>query len=155
MLANDFVTISIATDNEGVIAKPTKWNISRLILASSIIAIVPLISVSLTYLAALYFGFTGNVIRTAIYLALVYYGMSTLFAIRSWPHGWSLKPSRTLIEAMLVSFIFALLVSISGIVVPPIPIFFVIFVVLVAIIGFFLTDLIKNMKTVKRFIGEI
>jgi H+-transporting ATPase len=154
MLANDFVTISIATDNAGAIAKPVKWNVLRMISAASIIAIVPLSASFTTYLAARYLNYPLDVIRTAIYISFVYYGKSTLLAIRAWPHAWSVKPSKVLVEALITSFLFTIAVSVSGVIVPAVPIAFIIFIVVIAIISFYLADLVKNLKPVKQLLGE-
>ncbi|HUC96213.1 MAG TPA: HAD-IC family P-type ATPase [Candidatus Saccharimonadales bacterium] len=154
MLANDFVTISIATDNAKPTAKPVRWNILHMIMAATIIAIVPLVIVFITYFTANYLNYPLDVVRTAIYLSLVYYGKSTLLAIRAWPHTWSVRPSKTLVIALLVSFLFALAVSVSGFIIPAIPILFVIFIVVMAIVNLYLVDLVKNLGTVKHLLGE-
>jgi H+-transporting ATPase len=154
MLANDFVTISIATDNAKPTIKPVRWNILQIIMASAIIATIPLIAVFITYFLARYLNYSADVIRTAVYISLVYYGMSTLLAIRAWPHAWSVKPSKTLIVALLVSFLFALAVSISGFIIPAVPIMFVAFVVIMAIIGLYLVDKVKNLSIIRRLLGE-
>jgi H+-transporting ATPase len=154
ILANDFVVISIATDNAIPATKPTHWNVLRIMLAASIIAIVPLITATITYLVASYLNYSFDIIRTAIYLAFVYYGKSTLLAVRAWPHGWNVAPSKTLVIALLISFLFALAVSITGIIVPAIPISFVLFIIIMAIISFYLVDAIKNLKIVRTLLGE-
>jgi len=144
MLANDFVTISIATDNIKPTPKPVRWNVTQMITTASIIAIIPILSVFATYFFAKYINYPIDVIRTAVYISLVYYGKSTLLAIRAWPHAWSVKPSKTLVEALVASVLFALIVSVTGIFVPAIPIVFVLFVIIVAIINFYLVDMVKS-----------
>lgn len=154
MLANDFVTISIATDNTKPVARPVRWNISHMIMVSAIIATVPLVMVLVTYFVAYYLKYPMDVIRTVVYLSLVYYGMSTLLAVRAWPHAWDVKLSRALIIALLVSFIFALAVSISGLIIPAVPIVFVVFIIVVAIISVFIVDWVKNLSVVRHLLDE-
>jgi H+-transporting ATPase len=154
MIANDFVTISIATDNAKPTARPARWNILHMIIASAFIAIVPLVTVLITYLIARYLNYPMDVIRTIVYLSLVCYGMATLLAIRAWPHAWNVKSSKALTIALFVSFLFALAVSISGLIIPATPIVFVAFIIAMAIIGLFMVDWVKNLSIIRRLLGE-
>ncbi|OYV73594.1 MAG: hypothetical protein B7Z70_13090, partial [Acidithiobacillus ferrivorans] len=95
LFANDFISISIATDRTGTISRPTHWNVGRLILGSGLLAIAPLVSITITYaIAHSFFGYPFDTLRTVAYVALVYYGITTLLSLRSWPSGWSVRPSR-------------------------------------------------------------
>ena len=154
MIANDFVTISIATDRAKPTASPVRWNILHMIIASAIIATVPLVTVLITYLIARYLNYPMDVIRTVVYLSLVYYGMATLLAIRAWPHAWNVKPGKALTIALFVSFLFALAVSISGLIIPAVPIVFVAFIIAAAVIGLFTVDWVKNQNIIRRLLGE-
>ncbi|MHB0865772.1 MAG: HAD-IC family P-type ATPase [Minisyncoccota bacterium] len=154
LFANDFISISIATDRTGTISRPTHWNVGRLILGSALLAIAPLVSITITYaIAHSFFGYPFDTLRTVAYVALVYYGITTLLSLRSWPSGWSVRPSRTLVLAMLFSFLFTLAIGMSGFLITPISLAVIALTVATAILNFFAIEALKQFALVRRLIG--
>lgn len=153
IFANDFVTIAIATDNVRYDARPGKWNIKSFIIGAAIIAIVPFALLMVTYHIATMHHYAMSVARTMIYLALIFYGKSNLYAIRSWPHAWRTKPSVVLVLATAFSLLFALTISVFGILISPISLGIAALIIVLAIINFFAVDLVKNMPFVRHLIG--
>lgn len=149
LLANDFVTIAIATDHTKPLSQPAHWNIPRLISASSLIAVVPLILTIGTYILAWNYNYPFDTIRTIIYCSLVYLGGSTLLAIHAWPFGWSVLPSRILVAALLFSLTLTSIIAGFGIFISAIPPLFFLLVILSAILNFFLIDLVKQINGVR------
>jgi H+-transporting ATPase len=153
IFANDFVTISIATDNVRYDARPGKWNIKSFIGGAIIVALVPVVLLMVTYYIATTHHYSIDVARTIIYLALIFYGKSNLYAIRSWPHAWRTRPSLILVMATLFSLLFALTISVFGILISPISLSVAGIITVLAIINFFGVDAIKNTPIVRRLIG--
>ncbi len=146
LMSNDFVTISIATDHTKPLLRPARWNILRLIAASSCIAAVPFICTMGIYILAQHMSYPFDTIRTIVYCSLIYLGATTILAIRAWPFGWSVRPSRILIAALLFSLLFTSVVSGLGIFIAAIPPFFFAAITLSAVISFFLIEIIKQFR---------
>ena len=154
LFANDFIAISLATDRTGFITRPVHWNVGKLILGSSILAIAPLFFMGVTYSFVHFFiGYPFNALRTVAYVSLVYYGITTLFAIRAWPRGFSVRPSRTLLLAILFSFLFTLAISLSGFLVIPLSLSVIALIMVTAILNFFAVEVLKQMSLVHRLLG--
>jgi len=154
LFANDFITISLATDQTGTIPNPVRWDVGRLILGSSLLAIAPLFWMAVTYgIAQLLIGYPLVVLRTVTYVSFVYYGITTLLAIRAWPNGFSVLPSRALLLAILFSFVFTFAVAISGFLIAPLPLSMMFVIIAVAIFNFFGIEALKRLTIVHRLLG--
>lgn len=144
LLANDFLTITIATDHTKPLLVPARWNIPRLIVASASIAVVPFLFTISIYLLAQYLHYPFDTVRTIIYCSLIYLGGTTLLAIRAWPFGWSVRPSATLLGALIFSLVFASIVSLLGIFIVAMPPIFFGIIFVSAVASFFLIEAIKQ-----------
>ncbi len=154
LFANDFISISLATDRTGVIARPVHWNVGRLILGSSIFAMAPLLSLVLIYSTVhLFTGYSFSTLRTVTYVSLVFYGITTLLAIRAWPSGFSVRPSKTLLLAILFSFVFTSTIALSGFLITPLSWPVMMLIIGTAILNFFIIELIKRFVVVRKLIG--
>lgn len=152
IFANDFVTISIATDNTEPVPYPARWDIGRLVGGSAIIATIPLLMVGSVYLFARMHGDPIDAMRTIVYVALVFLGIATLYAIRVWPHGWNARPSRALVVATCFSVLFTLAVVCSGILTPPLSRGLLLVITAAAIISFFIVEAVKTAPMVRRLL---
>ncbi len=154
LFANDFIAISLATDRTGFIARPAHWNVGKLILGASILAAAPLLCMTITYsVAHLVIGYPFDTLRTVAYVALVYYGITTLLSIRSWPSGFSVRPSRTLLLAVSFSFVFTLAIGVSGFLIAPISLLVVGLILATAILNFFVVEALKQLSLVRELLG--
>ncbi|HUY05512.1 MAG TPA: HAD-IC family P-type ATPase [Candidatus Paceibacterota bacterium] len=154
LFANDFISISLATDRTGSVSRPVHWDVGRLILGSSILATAPLLCMTITYgIAHLVIGYPFDTLRTVAYISLVYYGITTLLSIRAWPSGLSVRPSRTLLLAILFSFVFTLLVGASGFIVTPVSLSVIALIVATAALNFFIIEALKRLSLVQQLLG--
>ncbi len=153
LLSNDFVTISIATDHTKPLLRPARWNIPRLIIASACIAVVPFMFTMGIYILAQRLGFPFDTIRTIVYCSLVYLGATTMLAIRAWPFGLSVRPSKVLVGALLFSLAFTSIVSGFGIFIQALPPIFFAVILSSAVISFFLIEIVKQLRNVRILLG--
>ncbi len=154
LFANDFISISIATDKTGKISLPVHWDIGKLILGAGILAMSPLILIAITYgITHILIGDTIETMRTIAYVALVYYGITTLASIRSWPTGFSTLPSKTIVYAILFSFALTFLIGVFGLLVVPISLSVMMIIIVSAIINYFAIEMLKKMPFIRRLIG--
>lgn len=149
LFANDFVTISIATDNSLAEPKPANWRLSKMILSSVSLAGILLILIALCLLfARLDLKMNYAQIGTLAFLLLVIQGQASLYALRSWPHFWNIKPSRTLFLASLIVTIVIIILALSGVVLNKIPVISIYLILLTFVLSLFGTDLVKRFLAV-------
>jgi H+-transporting ATPase len=152
LFANDFVTVSLATDAAVPSPKPGRWKVLNLAMGAVILAAVPMLALTVIYLFAQHAGYSLSELRVAMYFTLVSCGIGTLYAIRAWPHAWQIAPSRTLVAATAFSILFAAFVAGSGLFLPALPIAMLWFIIIVAVGCFFLTDTLKSSGFIRRLV---
>ncbi len=143
--ANDFVTISIASDNTVIDTTPSKWKVKNLIISASLLAsALFILLVSSLLLFSFVFHFNLLQIRSAALLLLVFQGQASLYALRSWPNFWSIKPSKTMLISTLMVGIVLILLAIFGVFITAIPLIGIIFIVLISLASLILADIVKH-----------
>ncbi len=121
ILANDFVTMSLATDNVEYTANPNKWNVRNITFASLIIGIL-LVGEGAIALAigTYYFKMDFDQLRTFTMLALIFTSQFRVYIVRERRHFWSSRPGRELIIATLAAIVLFALVGVYGLAVAPV-----------------------------------
>ncbi len=152
IFANDFVTIAIATDNVKPVSRPARWDVGRFIVGAGTLSLIPITILGFTYFFTQTLGFSLDVTRTAIYLALICYGKANLYAIRAWPQAWNVRPSKILVLATAFSILFAMTISGFGVLIAPVPLVYILFVAIMAVTNFFLIDIFKQIPFLKRYL---
>ena len=94
LLANNFATMSLATDRVGTPRQPERWSVRSLIWASMGLAL-PLILMSFgIWLAGDYWlGLHTGALQTLTFIWLVSSAQATIYAVRERRHFWSSLPS--------------------------------------------------------------
>jgi H+-transporting ATPase len=94
LLANNFATMSLATDHVGTPKQPERWSVKALIVASVGLA-VPLIVMSFgLWLGGDYgMGLHTKALQTLTFLWLVSSAQATIYSVRERRHFWSSAPS--------------------------------------------------------------
>jgi len=94
LLANNFATMSLATDHVGTPKQPERWSVKALIVASVGLA-VPLIVMSFgLWLGGDYgMGLHTGALQTLTFLWLVSSAQATIYSVRERRHFWSSAPS--------------------------------------------------------------
>jgi H+-transporting ATPase len=102
IFANDFVTMSIATDNVGYSLKPEKWNVKSLIYSSVILSSF-LVAEGFVFL---YIGMNAGLgisqIHTFIFDMLVFSGQFTVYMVRERKRFFNSMPSRILLFSSII-----------------------------------------------------
>ena len=89
------------------------------------------------------FHLSREVLQSFIYLKLSVAGHLTVFVARTKGPFWSIKPSRTLLFAVIVTQIIATLIVVNGILLPAMSWKMALFVWGYALAAFLITDLLK------------
>ena len=93
LLANDFVTMSLAVDHARPSPRPERWRVGALVSASLALAVVVLVESFLDlWLARGVFGLSWHQTQTLIFLMLVFSGQATVYVVRERDHFWTSRP---------------------------------------------------------------
>jgi H+-transporting ATPase len=115
LLANDFVTMSLATDRVRSPRYPQRWTVGPLVVAASGLA-VPLVvfSFGLWWLGTgeLHLGLPA--MQTLIFIWLVLSGQATVYLVRDRQHFWHSRPSRWLAISSAADLVVVLLLAWRG-----------------------------------------
>lgn len=116
LFTNDFVTMSIATDNVSFTTKPTRWRISTLMIVGGLMSSAILI---LSF-AVLYYGYqilhlSLSELRTLIFVMLVFTGQGTVYLVRERKHFWNSMPGHWLIISSILDIIVVSILASNGI----------------------------------------
>ncbi|MCG3109939.1 Copper-exporting P-type ATPase B [Metallosphaera sp. J1] len=122
LFLNDFVTMSIATDNVTYSMKPERWNVNKIVRSSLILALLVLVESFFVLWFSMSLKLDVNEIHTAIFDMLVFTGQFTIYILRTRGRMWSSVPSKPLLISSIADILFVLAISSLGILVTPIPI---------------------------------
>ncbi len=138
LFANDFVTMSLATDNVSYSQKPDKWNIRHLSFLSAIFAACMIIfSFFVLFFGQEVVGMSLPEIRTLIFLTLIFTGQAIVYLVRERGHFWHSRPSRWLIASSIADILIVCALALYGIFMAPLSAY-LIFGLLGSIILYFL-----------------
>lgn len=113
----DFVKITLSTDNVKWSRKPDIWNITGLVKVAAVLGLLMVAeALGLLYVGLKYFGLASNeqALYTFTFETLFYFAASSIFSMRERAHFWSSMPSRTLLTAIGLDMIAAMLIAVIG-----------------------------------------
>ncbi|MEM3704302.1 MAG: plasma-membrane proton-efflux P-type ATPase [Candidatus Bathyarchaeia archaeon] len=119
IFANDFSTMTLATDNVKYTSNPNKWNVKNITLTSFVIGLLLVVeSVIAMIIGKNYFQLEWEKLRTFIMLVLVFNSQFRVFIVRERRHFWSSKPGKGLIASITAIIIGFTLLGVYGIIIP-------------------------------------
>ncbi len=144
LFANDFVTMSIATDNVRFSKNPEKWNVRSLVGSSFSLAIFIVLESFAILAIGMRLNLNNNQIHTFIFDMLVFSGQFTVYMVRERGRFWNSMPSKWLLTATVADILFISFISFTGILVTSIPLIDVLLVLALTFISMAIIDLGKN-----------
>jgi len=145
LIANDFVTISLATDNVKDTRTPDIWNVRNITFASLVIAALLIIqSTMVLYIGKEYFHLGFDQLVTFITLALIFNSLLGVLIVRERRHFWSSRPGKELTISVLGTLAVFLFIGVFGVIITPVPLIDVIFVLFFSI--FFIFVIVDPIK---------
>ena len=143
-LLNDLPILTISTDNVRYSARPEKWDMRIVILVATFLGMIGVVVSFFTlYLGLDVFHLGQASIQSFIYLKLSIAGHLVVLVARTKGHFWSVKPSRKLLAAIIGTQTVATILVTFGILLPQLPIVYVIFIWVEMLIVFVITDYLK------------
>lgn len=115
LLANDFVTMSLATDRVRSPRRPDRWRVAPLVAAGLGLALpLVLLSFALWWFGTTYLTLSLAQMQTLIFLWLVLSGQATVYLVRERQHFWHSRPSRWLAGSTAADLVVVLLLAWRG-----------------------------------------
>lgn len=103
LFANDFVTMSIATDSVGYSSRPDRWQVRHMVASAVLLALMILVEAFLVlFLATDIFRLSLPQTQTLVFTMLVFSGQATVYLVRERGHFWGGLPSKWLAGASAV-----------------------------------------------------
>ena len=119
VFANDFVTMSLATDRVTYTPNPNIWNVRNITLASLVPGMLLVIEGMLIVLTGMkYFHLEWEKLRTLVMLNLIFNSQFRVLIVRERRHFWSSMPGRELLILSAGTIIGFALLGVYGIFVP-------------------------------------
>ena len=124
VFANDFVTMSLATDNVKYTSNPNNWNVKNITLASLVPGILLIVEgIIVIVIGIKYFHLEWEKLRTLVMLNLIFNSQFRVLIVRERRHFWSSRPGRELLIMSAVTVIGFAFLGIYGIFVPSLTIY--------------------------------
>jgi H+-transporting ATPase len=131
VFANDFVTMSVATDNVGYTSSSNLWNVKKITLASLVIGLLLVAGGAVAVLVGIeYFSLKWGELQSYVMLMLVFTSQFRIYIVRERRHFWSSRPGRELLIASTTTIIGFALLGVYGIIVPQLTACAVLFILL-------------------------
>jgi H+-transporting ATPase len=116
LFANDFVTMSLATDRVSFSPQPDRWDIRSLVFSALVVAAAWLVFSFGTFLVGRdVLNLDLAKLQTLIFLMLVFSGQANVYLVRERRHLWSSCPSRWLMIGTTIDVIAVSLLATQGI----------------------------------------
>jgi len=119
VFANDFATMSIATDNVKSTDFPNKWDVKNITSASLFLGLFfALEDLVIIFIGLKYFQLGFDKLQTLVLVSLVFNTQFRILLVRERKHFWSSAPSRELLAVNILTIAGFALLGILGIFVP-------------------------------------
>jgi H+-transporting ATPase len=120
IFANDFVTMSLATDNVNYTANPNKWNVRNITFASLVVGALLVIEGAFAlFVGSHYFHLNLEQLRTFVVLTLIFTSQFRVYIVRERRYFWSSRPGRELALATMAALIVFTVLGIYGVIITP------------------------------------
>jgi len=144
MIAGDFLSMSLTTDNVRPSPMPNAWRIAGLTKAGVIMGICLLAFCSGALAVGKFeMGFGIDELRTLAFIALVFGSQATLYAIRQRRRLWGSRPSLWLAVSSVADILIASTLAVGGIAMKPLPMLVLVGALAAAATFGFVLDMVK------------
>lgn len=144
LFANDFVTMSLATDHVSYSPKPDRWRIAPLMVAAFGLALpVLLLSFAFFFVAKNALQLPLAQLQTLMFVMLVFTGQANVYLVRERQRFWKSKPGGWMLLGTLADVILVSLFANQGIFMAAIPAIYVGISLLVIVLYIPLVDWLK------------
>ena len=129
IFANDFVTMSLATDNVSYTTNPNNWNVKNITFASLMVGALLIIEGAIAlFIGSHYFHLQLAQLQTFTVLMLIFTSQFRVYIVRERKYFWSSLPGRELAISTIAALVVFSLLGVYGLIIPslePYQVFFV------------------------------
>lgn len=144
VFANDFITMSIATDNVVSTESPNHWNIRNITLSAFVLGVFfAFEDLLLVFIGIHYMNLSFEKLQTLVLLSLVFNTQFRILIVRERKHFWSSYPNSKLVLLNFLTVIGFSLLSMSGLLMPSLLISQIAITLGVALVFMILIDFVK------------
>ncbi|MGB9736443.1 MAG: plasma-membrane proton-efflux P-type ATPase [bacterium] len=144
VFANDFITMSLATDNVKHTSNPNNWNVKDITLASLVLGILLILeTIFVMIIGKRYFHITDAEMQTLVLLNMVFASQFRILIVRERQHFWSSMPGRELLISTVATLILFVILGSVGWLMPAITFYKVILVLILSAVFTLLLDFPK------------
>ncbi len=144
-LLNDAPIMTIAYDNVRYTNKPRRWDMKDLLTLASFLGIIGVVSsFFIFYIGNSILNLDHTTLQSFIYLKLSLAGHLTVFVARTRGPFWSIRPSKSLFSAVIITQLIATLITVYGILLPAMGWELALFVWGYSLMMFLVTDILKT-----------
>ena len=121
LFANDFVTMSLATDRVGFSSRPDRWQVPAISLAALGVAL-PWLACSFAtfYIGRDVLGLGLASTQTLVFVMLVFTGQATVYLVRERRHLWASRPSTWMLVATALDLVIVSVLAQRGVLMAPV-----------------------------------
>jgi H+-transporting ATPase len=121
VFANDFVTMSLATDRVTSTGSPNVWNIKKITMASLILGVLLIIEGLITAAVGRWYFHMGLAqLQSFVMLMLVFTSQFKILIVRERRHFWSSRPGKTLLVSAAITVAAFAVLGRYGYIIPPV-----------------------------------
>jgi len=143
-LLNDAPIMTIAFDNVKVSPSPDRWNMRSTLGIATMLGIIGVISsFGIFFIGKEVLHLNKEILQSFIYLKLSLAGQLTVFVARTRGHFWSVKPSRSLLVAVIATQVTATFIVVYGFLLPAMGWKLALYIWGYALTAFVITDFLK------------
>ena len=126
VFANDFVSMTLATDNVKSTSNPNKWNVRNIILASLVPALFYVLGdIVVSLIGINYFRLQWSELTSLVMLSFIFNSQFRVMIVRERKHFWSSLPGKGLLVSSTSAIVGIALISLFGLLVPSLSLFIV------------------------------
>jgi len=115
LFANDFVTMSLASDRVRFSRKPERWRLRPLIISALVIAVAWLLfSFGILFMGASIYHLELPELQTLVFVMLVFTGQANVYLVRERGHFWDSMPGRALSLSTLGDIFIVIFLATQG-----------------------------------------
>jgi H+-transporting ATPase len=144
VFANDFVTMSLATDNVKHTSSPNLWNVKNITLASLALGLLMVAEGAIAVLIGIdYFHLGLAELQSLVMLMLVFTSQFRVYIVRERRRWWSSWPGKELLIVSIATICGFMLLGVYGLIIPPIAFHQVLFILVFSALFTLSVDLPK------------
>jgi H+-transporting ATPase len=129
VIANDFTTMSLATDNVKHTGNPNKWNVKSITLTSLMIGMMLVVEGAIAlFIGRHYLSLAWGELCTFLTLMLVFTSQFRVLTLRERKYFWSSRPGKGLLISVTATTIGFVVLGVYGVIIPPLALSQVLFI---------------------------